>query len=227
MDPALGAGPVRWAERGRGEWKVKEELSQAHPSMGPSPHSTLVSPRPLLNDTGREVPSAPPPSAQAAQAVSMAAVGQDAEDPLGLRLGPHLVHADATHDVLTVLHPLQPQAGSEHIPQPCPANTQTHTHIATPNTVPGPQGPPPAGLGTPEAQHGVLSPSPSIPAAPQGQSSETGPETPGQDLTEVEASGSSGDRHQQLLGKNWIHSFISSFMWHLLSDCCTQGPVGA
>ena len=55
----------------------------------------------------------------------MAAVGQDAEEPLGLlRLVPHLVHADATHDVLTaVLHPLQPQAGSEHISQPRFANT--------------------------------------------------------------------------------------------------------
>ena len=61
---------------------------------------------------------------QAAQAVGVAAVGQDAEEPLGLLwLVPHLVHADATHDVLTVLHPLQPQAGSEHISQPRLANT--------------------------------------------------------------------------------------------------------
>lgn len=72
----------------------------------------------------------------------MSAVGQDAEDPLGLRLVPYLVHADAAHNVLTVLFPLQPWEGSE--------NISTHMRTATPSTAGGPQSPPPASLGVPE-----------------------------------------------------------------------------
>lgn len=59
-----------------------------------------------LDDIRWEVLLALPPGAQAAKAVCMGAVGQDAEDPLSLWLVPHLVHANATHHVPTVLLPL-------------------------------------------------------------------------------------------------------------------------
>ena len=63
-----------------------------------------------LHDIQQEVLWALLPGAQAAQAVGMGAVGQDAEDPLGLWLVPYLVHADATYDLPTVLLPTKVQA---------------------------------------------------------------------------------------------------------------------
>lgn len=47
---------------------------------------------------------------QAALALGVSAVGQEAKDPLGFWLVPHFVHADAIHNVPTVLLPLKVHA---------------------------------------------------------------------------------------------------------------------